>query len=245
MAYYTTIVPLMFQDNLLSIAEPLSFEVWISFLICIPVNILVLILLNYLYSGYTYWEAATSSVIRGALSEHKNTNVKPPKHMYQKLLLLTWFSMMVVLISAYKGNLLAMITKPTINIPFTNFDGMVDQTQIKWEYTQGLFPSYAKTKSPGTTLRKIYEEAITSSTSSYCQTIVKNSGNKAAICDIASATSVVANDFSKTGTCNYYFTQDKILPSDSALAFPVSKYENQILRGSAMCSLPETKPSLG
>ena len=223
MAYYTIIVPLRFHDNLLSITEPLSFEVWICFLICIPVNIGALILLNYLYSGSTHWEAAASSVIRGALSERKSTNVKPPKHMYQKLMTLMWGWMMVVLISAYKGNLLAMITKPTINTPFTNADGMVEQTQIKWEFTQGLFPSYAQTKSPGTTLRKIYDQAITSSTSSYCQSIVKKSGNIAAICDIASATSVVANDFSKTGACNYYFSQDKILSSDSALAFPVSK----------------------
>ena len=134
-----------------------------------------------------------------------------------------WGWMMVVLISSYKGNLLAMITKPTFHTPFTNVDEMVEQTQIKWEFTQGIFSSYAETMSSGTTLRKIYDKAINSSTSSYCQSIIKKSGNIAAICDIASATSVVANVFSKSGTCGYYFTEDKILGSDSALAFPVNK----------------------
>ena len=208
----------------MSIAEPLSYQVWICFLICIPVYIVALILLNYLYCGSTNWEAAASSVIRGALSERKSTNVKPPKHMYQKLLALMWAWMMLILISAYKGNLLAMITKPTMTTPFTNADGMVKQTEIKWEFTQGLFASYAKSKSSGTTLRRIFDQANTSSTSSYCASIAKKSRNIAMICAISSATSVIANDFSKTGTCNYYLSQDKILASDSALAFQVSKF---------------------
>ena len=40
--------------------------------------------------------------------------------------------MAVILISAYKGNLLAMITKPLMNAPFTNADEMVQQSGMKW-----------------------------------------------------------------------------------------------------------------
>ena len=222
MSYYTIIVPLTFQDNLLSITDPLSFNVWICFLICIPSYIGATILMNYVFSGSTYWEAATSSVIRGSLSERKNK--LPPKHLYQKILVLVWSWMMMVLISAYKGNLLAMITKPTMNTPFTNADGMVEQTQMKWGFVnRGLFSAYAKNRPQGTTLRKIYDQSITAALSSTtCQSIADN--DTAAICDISVATSIIANDFSKSGTCNYYLTKDKILATDSAIAFPVSKY---------------------
>ena len=176
--------------------------------------------MNFLHSGSTKWEAAVSSVIRGVLSERKSTNVKPPKHMYQKLLVLVWSWMMVVLISAYKGNLLAMVTKPGVNTPFTNAEGMVEQTQIKWGFVhRNLFSEYAKSKAPGTTLRKIYDEGD----HIFYINALSQLGNNAAIIDISTANSLIANDFSKTGACNYYLTQDKILATDSALAFQVSR----------------------
>ena len=222
MSYYTIIVPLSFHDNLFAIADPFSFPVWICFLISIPAYIGAKVLLDYLFSGYTNWESATGAVIRGALSEHTSTDVIP-KHIYQKLLVFVWSLMMVIIISAYKGDLIAIITKPVMDFPFTNAEEMASQSKMKWEFTQGgLFPNYAKNRPAGTPLREIFDQANASSTFSYCQSIVKKSGNLAAVCDIASATSVVASDFSKTGTCNYYFTHDKILVSDSALAFPAS-----------------------
>ena len=221
MAYYTTIVPLKFQDNLLSLTDPLSLEVWISFFICIPIYIGALMLMNYVYSGSTNWEASASFVIRVVLSDCKSKDVKPPKQLYLKLLVIMWGWMMLVLISAYQGNLLAMITKPTMKTPFTNVEGMVEQTQVKWAYPLGLFPSYAKSKPPGTALRKVIDEAFSSFT--YCSWIEEKSEDIAALCDITDAISVMAKDFSKTGTCNYYLTQDKILASDSALAFQVHK----------------------
>ena len=178
--------------------------------------------MNYLHSGSTNWEAAFSSVIRSALSERKNKLT--PKHFYQKLLVLAWSWMMVVLISAYKGNLLAMITKPAMNIPFTNAEGMVEQTQMKWGLSnRGIFSKYARKQHPGTTLRRIYDQGIIYNKSMPCPSLVVELGNNAAICDIIPATSLIANDFSKTGTCKYYLTTDKMLATESALAFPVSK----------------------
>ena len=188
--------------------------------------------LNYLFSGSTNWEAAFSSVIRGALSESKNQ--LPPKYLYQKILVLVWSSMMMVLISAYNGNLLAIITKPTLNTPFTNAEGMVEQTQMKWGLVnRGLFSEYSKNQSTGTTLRKIYDQSILGDVSTTtCQSIADN--DTAAICDISVATSIIANDFSKCGTCNYYLTTDKMLATDSALAFPVSKILQPNTRGNAL-----------
>ena len=221
MAYYTVIVPLRHQDNLWSIIDPLSRSVWICFLTCIPLYIVAMSFMNYHYSGVFDWESVAGSIIRGVLSERRNRS--PPKHIYQKLLVLIWSWTMLVLISAYKGNLLAIITKPSMNVPFLNVESMVEQTQMKWGFNSGvLFRRYAKSRPPGTTLRKIYEQAMTVSTHPYCHSVLKKLGNNAAICDISGARAVIANDFSKTGTCNYFLTEDKILAIDSALAFSVS-----------------------
>ena len=134
-----------------------------------------------------------------------------------------WSWMMVVLISAYKANLLAMITRPSLNTPFTNAEGMVEQTQIQWGFRQGnLFSSYAKSLAPGTALRKVYEEKATTYTMFNMKSVIL-SGDTAFIIDISNALSVMATDFSKSGTCNYFLTEDKILNTDSAFAFQVIK----------------------
>ena len=177
--------------------------------------------MNYLHSKVFDWESVTSFIIRSVLSERRLR--LPPRHLYQKVSVLIWSWTMLVVISAYKGNLLAIITKPSMNIPFLNMESMVEQTQMKWGYNSGvLFRRYAKSKPPGTTLRQIYDKAMTVSTHPYCHSVLKKLGNNAAICDISGARAVIAYDFSKTGTCNYYLTEDKILAIDSALAFPVS-----------------------
>ena len=226
---YTIVVPLSFQNNLMSITDPLSFEVWICFLICIPVFMGSLLLMNYKYSGSPNLEATASFVLRGALSERKSR--LPPKHLYQKIMVLVWSWMMLVIICAYKGDLISIITRPIMNIPFINADGMVEQTHIKWGLSEGatLFTSYAKDMTPGTTLWKIYENRITFPNNDtpvdgcYRSAVqAKKSGNIAAICDISSARYVITKDFSKTGSCNYYLTQDKILSSGNAIAFQVS-----------------------
>ena len=209
------------QENFLSIIAPFSYEVWMCFLICIPLYVLAMSAMNYHFSGRSDWETVASTVIRGVLSECKSTNVIPPKHMYQKLLHLFWFWMMLVLISAYQGNLLALITRPTLNIPFTNAKDMVVNTQVEWVLADyGLLQAFLKNNSEGTTFRTLYDKAINSF--STCPPPPPWSGEFAMVMDIACAAYLIAQNFNQTGTCNFYLTQDRILASDSALAFPVS-----------------------
>ena len=96
----------------------------------------------------------------------------------------------MVLITAYKGDLTAIITKPTMNTPFTNAEAMVEQTQIKWGVSEcGIFNSNAQKKAPGTTLRKIIDQGIAFSkcagtwVDDYYTSTAKKYGNIAAICD--------------------------------------------------------------
>ena len=90
MGYYTITVPLRLHENLLSITEPLSFHVWICFLISIPIYSVTMISMNYVYGGSTNWETDASFIIRCALSEHMSTYFVPPKHLYKRFLVLVW-----------------------------------------------------------------------------------------------------------------------------------------------------------
>ena len=223
--YYATVVPLKFQDNLLSLTDPLSQYVWICFLISIPTMVGFMCMANYVFTGCSDWEASLSFVLRNALSEH--INMLPDKHMYQRLLIAIWSWVTLVIITAYAGNLTAIITTPALNIPFTNAEAMLRQTQIKWAvWDKSLFARYANERPQENLLKKLVTGAIPLSKDDQwadnCYTTqAKESGNIAAICDITSAKFVVSSDFSKTGTCNYYLTTDKVLASGNVLAFQV------------------------
>ena len=224
MASYTIIVPLGFQDNFWSIKDPYSSIVWICFLICIPIYIGAMISMNYLYGISTSWENTINFVIRTVFQE--DTDNLPPKHLYQQLLVQVWSWMTFVLILGYLCNLRALLTKPIMNIPFTDSEGMVQQTEMKWGFIhRGQFSDYAQSEDAGPTLRKIYDQAIADKTafnkSFSCHKIV-NEGY-AAICDISVAKKVITNEFGKDGTCNYYLTNDRMLASDNVLAIQVSK----------------------
>ena len=57
---------------------------------------------------------------------------------------------------------------------------------------------------------------------------IKESRRVAAICDVTSARGVLAKDFSETGKCNFYLTQDKFLSSGSVMVLQVG---NSVLSG--------------
>ena len=117
-----------FPDNLLSLAEPFSSTVWICFLTCIPTFFGVMCLLNYIYGGSGNWEAASGFVLRSALSEHMET--KLDKHMYQKILVIVWAWTTLIIITAYTENLIAIITRPKLSMPFESAYEMIKQNKI-------------------------------------------------------------------------------------------------------------------
>ena len=225
---YTIIVPLRFQDNFWSITDPFSPIVWICFLISIPTYVGAIISMDYFFNRSTSWKNAINFVIRVIFSE--STDNLPPKHLYQKLIVQVWSWMTFVLLLGYLCNLRALLTKPIMKIPFTDSEGMVQQTEMKWGFMQnGIFFDYAQSKDAGPTLRKIYDQSMADKTafnkSFSCQYIVDE--GYAAICDISVAKKVITKGFSKDGTCNYYLTDDRMLASDNVLAIQASKVLNQ------------------
>ena len=183
--------------------------------------------MNYLYSGYAKWEESGSFVLRNALHAHSGVKM-PDKNLYQKLLVIVWVWVMIILFSAYGGNLTAFITKPALNIPFTTVEGLVKQTDLKWGVAEGsILTQYAESRPRGTAMRTMIEQAVTFSWdvdwADDCFTYkAEKSGEFASLCDITSAYFSLSNEFSKTGTCNYFLTEDKILSFNNVLAFQVS-----------------------
>ena len=225
--YYVVVVPLKLHDNVFSVAAPLTYTVWICLLISIPIFIVVMSITNYLYSGYFTWEASAGYVMRTALAD--KSSQLPDKHLYKKLLAMVWTWVMLVIIIAYSANLIAIITRPTLNVPFKNVEEMINQKEITWAaWDKDLFTQYAQGNSPGTVLRNMIDRAIFLTNeeewADECYTTkTKKSRSVAAICDVNSAKYLALEDFGKSGTCNYYLTQDKFLSIDNVLAFQVGK----------------------
>lgn len=227
--YYTIIFPLKRQNNLLSITDPLSFDVWVCLLMSIPTFLGVMCFTNYIYGGSPNWEASWSFVLRNVVSEHMSRLKLPDKHLYQKLLIALWSWMTLVLITAYSGNLTAIITTPALKIPFTSADGMIRQTQIKWAaWDNSLFSKYANGRPHGTLLSNLIQQALLMSLKApdreNCYTSkLRESGDIASICDVTEARFLASRDYGKTGQCNYYLTDDKFLAADNFLAFQVRR----------------------
>ena len=232
--YYTVIAPLRFPKNLLAITDPLSLETWICFLVSIPAFVGVMCLMNYLFSGYANWEESGGFVLRNVFrAQYANM---PDKTLYQKLLVIVWAWIMMVLISAYAGELTAFIAKPALNIPFTTVEGLVKQTQVKWGVLGGSpLTQYAESQPRGTVMRTMIDHAITFSYDEEwaddCFTSsAEKSGDIASLCDTTGAIFALSNKFSKTGTCDYFLTEDKILAFNNVLAFQVrTEYRRTII----------------
>lgn len=181
--------------------------------------------MNYLYSGNTNWEESGSFVLRNALVEHADM---PDTNLYQKCLVLVWSLVTLVITCAYAGSLTAFITKPGLNLPFSNIEGLVKQTEIKWAVTEGsIFTPYANSMRQGSAMKTMIEQAQTFKygvewADNDCFTAEgERSGDIASICDYTAALFAQSNDFSKTGKCNYFLTKDKFLPFSMGLAFQV------------------------
>ena len=207
-------------------------------MVSIPAFVGVMCLMNYLYSGYANWESSGGFVLRNAFSEH-HANM-PDKNLYQKLLVIVWAWVMFILISAYAGELTAFITKPALNLPFTTVEGLVKQTQMKWAVDKfDILTQYAESKPRGTVMRTMIDQSIMFSYdeewADECFTVsAEKSGDTASLCDITDAIFAQSNRFSKTGTCDYFLTEDRILAFNNALAFQVRSSYNNINKDSRL-----------
>ena len=128
---------------------------------------------------------------------------------------------------AFAGALTAMITKPTLDMPINNVEELLDQNEISWSIEDGTaIIEFLKASPPNSRLRRLVEEAelLSSSEMSGCyikETTTKQSRQFASICDINSIMTLLSQDYSETGTCNYYLTGEKFQLTSNAMALQV------------------------
>ena len=127
----------------------------------------------------------------------------------------------------FPGALTAMITKPTLDMPINNAEELMNQNEISWSIEDGTAViEFLKASPPNSRLRRLVEGAklLSSSEMNGCyvkEAITKQSGQFASICDINSIMTLLSQDYSETGTCNYYLTEEKFQLTSNAMALQV------------------------
>ena len=121
-----------------------------------------------------------------------------------------------------------MASRPKVLMTPDNAEEMLVQEEIKWAAWDGsLFTKEARDSPDGSVMKRLIERAVFISKENEiwpdnCFTAsTKKSRKVAAICDVTSARGVLSKDFSETGKCNFYLTQDKFFPSGSVMALQV------------------------
>ena len=81
--YYSVVFPLKHDSKMWFFLDPLELNVWLAFILCVPIYLLAMVLADYIFDGYADWGELSDFVIRNALSEH-NSTMPRNKQMYQK-----------------------------------------------------------------------------------------------------------------------------------------------------------------
>ena len=158
---YGLVVPLRQNYNLAAILHAFEFKVWLVILMTIPTYILVMTMANYHHFGHMKWEIFASFVIRSSIMERRGKSL-PVKRLYQKLLLLFWSLPLFVLVTAYKGNMTALITKPNLQKPIKDVNELVNQNEMSWTVEEGSsMLNYLKSAPTGTGFTIAHDNEMT------------------------------------------------------------------------------------
>ena len=125
----------------------------------------------------------------------------------------------------FVGALTAIITKPSLDMPIKNVDDLLNQDEISWSVEDGIaLIEFFRASPPSSRLRRLIEEAnLSEMTGCLIDEQRKDSSKFASICDINSIMTLLSQDYSQTGTCNYYRTEDKFQMTNNAMALRASK----------------------
>ena len=184
----------------------------------------------------------------------------PNSKTYEKALVFGWVWFSFIFTCVYAGSLLALITRPTIDMPIDNPESLLDQDEILWvmeDETDNV--DYVRSQSLDDPLhakwRKIYDRvellppASVGFGGSGCfskETML--SGRHASLCDDNSIKDHLHSEFSKKGQCDWYVSDWFTLGSTNlVLLFPVKymKAYSLALRKTFITLISDWKPLLG
>ena len=203
--------------------DPFSFELWLGFILCIPIYILAMGLADYLFIGYADFGGLTDFIMRNALSE-QNFAPRNDKQAYKKLLIIIWIWSMMVLVQSYAGNLTAMLARPRLQEPIRSLEDLLSQTEVSWTFSGGS-AYFLGTSKHGSIFRRLYEGGtIIHDKSLEVNCFATEREKESLLGSICASGSILAwmnYDYSKTGKCNFYMIEDKFLTSGASIALQV------------------------
>ena len=224
--YFKAVIPLKQDNKMWFFIDPFSYSVWLGFILCVPIYILAMILADFLFLKDVDIGVLCGFVIRNALSEQNSI----PNHsqLYKRLLITVWIFCMMVLVLSYAGTLTAMLARSKLQEPITTFEELLDQNEVSWIIAGDFTAHYLRSSEDGSVLRKLYERGTVMNDKQlggYGKCFPKefiDGGMFGSLCSIGSILVLMKNDYSKTGKCNYYTTEDKWSTGPGAsLAFQV------------------------
>ena len=149
--FWGLLVPVRQNYSLAAILHAFESKVWMVLLMAIPIYILLMTVANYNYFGQMKWEMFASFVLRACVMERRGIISIPVNKLYQKILVLFWCLPLFVLITAYRGNMTALITKPTLDRPIENVNELVNQDEIGWTMVKGSSMIHSSKRAPSGT----------------------------------------------------------------------------------------------
>ena len=228
-SFHAVVVPLQFDSKMWYAIDPFQLHVWLLLIASIPIYLIVMGLTDNVYYGLVDWDDIGGHLIRNVLSEN-NFRLPDRKQAYQKLLDITWIWSMFVIVLAFSCNLTAILAKPKLKLPIKTLHGLMSQDEISWVLEkETVVEHYMKASKAGTPMKKLYNGAklmphltLKEKLKYGCYAAkLRGQGNYASICDVGLILPMYANDFSKTGKCNFYILEEKFLSSVYAMALQV------------------------
>ena len=209
------IVPLSTQDDIWTFFSPFNFEVWIFSLISVPIFTIAMGLTDYFGTGGVKWITVLGFVLRNVLSESFQSYRRfiGPKQYKKLMLSVVWIWSCFILVKSYSGNLTAFITKPKLVMQFEmpeDFLNQDDMTLVVPDETAILemMMQLPSKSTMGILLKETKRMTWNKHWPSSCFTnSTQFTKRHASICDVTSIKSLLSDDFSQSGKCNWYTTK--------------------------------------
>ena len=113
--YWTILMPVIKKKNLWAILAPFEASTWFALLFTISSFVMVLTLSLKIYHGKMYLEKVVKFVICSITAE--SSFWIPRQANFEMVMSSIWSVMVLVLVCAYSGNLVAMLAAPSFPIP--------------------------------------------------------------------------------------------------------------------------------
>ncbi|XP_063840062.1 probable glutamate receptor [Scylla paramamosain] len=153
------------------------------------------------------------SVLMALQTVSQETSEWVPPHDAGRMLVTTWLLASLVFMSSYSGILTAMLTVPRVTIPIDSLADLVAQDDLPWRLEAGsmMYSFFEESEDP--IGRKVFLEKAGTFQDCWAARQDVASGEFAAICDRTTMMKAMSWDFSTTGNCHLYMSQQKVYSS--------------------------------